>query len=112
MEKGKARNFRYPFPLSAIHRAKKWWDAGDPIPETHRKSMWEIIALDLFGLVAIMLPILSYLEIINPLPFKNVLSLIGVCLLTWIPGLYMTICTIGCWRRIPGFSWGMIPYFD
>jgi hypothetical protein len=32
--------------------------------------------------------------------------------MTLIPGLYALWITICCWRRVPGYTWAMIPFFD
>lgn len=110
--KEKQRKTPLIFPFSLLFKIQEWIHAGDPIPQTHRKGIWETIALDFFGIIALLMPILSYFEYIGPKAYENKIGLLIAAAIALIPGIYATVCTIACWRRVPGFSWGMIPYFD
>ena len=91
---------------------KNWFESGDPIPKTHYKSMRIMIALLLFGSFIGALFIMNLFDFGIHTKSDALLSLGFMTFITLCPGLYAFIITIGCWRRIPGFEWGLIPFFD
>jgi uncharacterized membrane protein len=89
-----------------------WFRAGDPPPKTHRKSMAIMTALLIFGFAFVTMWVLALLEIGIWAQIRSPGSMAGCAFLTLCPGLYAAWVTVCCWRRIPGYSWGMIPFFD
>lgn len=90
----------------------RWFKAGDPIPQTHYKSMRIMIALLVFGTIIGSLFVMNLFQIGYITDSGSLFSLGFLTFITLAPGLYALVCTIGCWRRIQGFDWSLIPFFD
>ena len=98
--------------LNPFYNILNWVKSGDLPPKTHKTSMLIMISLLLFGIPSFYIWILAffriqfydYLDSLFPLGF---ISFITLC-----PGLYSLWISICCWRRIKGYNWNMIPFFD
>ena len=95
-----------------VKRFELWLKDGDPVPKTHYKSMAIMTALLVIGLPTFFVFILAAAKIAFYEHIRSVSSLGVVSFLTLTPGLYVLWLTICCWRRVDGYKWGMIPFFD
>jgi hypothetical protein len=69
-------------------------------------------ALLVFGFAFLSMWLMAMLDIGFWSSLKSPSSLISMAFLTLCPGLYALWITVCCWRKIPGYTWGMIPFFD
>ena len=100
------------YPISLIRSIIKWFKAGEAPPETHRKSMMIMIGLLAFGIPIFTIFILALLKIKFYTYVKSYASFAFMSFITLCPGLYSLWITVCCWRRVKGYEWSMIPFFD
>ena len=98
--------------LNIIKRLREWIASGDPVPKTHYKSMAIMTALLVIGIPSFIVFILAEMNMSWCQHIESPSSLAVVSFLTLTPGLYVLYLTICCWRRVDGYKWGMIPFFD
>lgn len=88
-----------------------WLKAGDLPPRTHRKSMFIMIALLLFGFTFLVIWIMAISG--NRFYTANSVSSFGImAFITLCPGLWALWNSVCAWRKVKGYDWGMIPFFD
>ena len=97
--------------LNFIKRLIQWFKDGDRVPKSHYKSMAIMTALLVIGIPTFIVFLLSTFNIAFS-ELRSPSSLAVVSFLTLTPGLYVLWLTICCWRRVKGYRWGMIPFFD
>jgi hypothetical protein len=90
----------------------EWLRAGDLPPATHRKSMAIMAGLLVFGATFVTLWTLWLVGHGIWADLRSPGSLLAMAFLTLCPGLYAFWITVCCWRRVPGYRWAMIPFFD
>ena len=98
--------------LKSFDSIKTWLISGDKVPKTHYKSMAIMFGLLLIGIPTFIVFILAATKTAFHEHISSLSSLAGVSFITLTPGLYVLWVTICCWRRVEGYKWGMIPFFD
>lgn len=90
---------------------RDWIKAGNPPPRTHRKSMFIMTALLVFGFTFLTVWILA----VTGTKFYTANSIHSFAIMAFItlcPGLWALWNSVCSWRRVKGYDWGMIPFFD
>jgi hypothetical protein len=95
-----------------VQQFKQWCRAGDPPPRTQVKSIYLMIFLNIFGLIALTVWALAVLEIKFNGVFTSLVPLLAVAFLTLCPGIYGAWVSFCCWRRVYRYDWFMIPHFE
>jgi len=98
--------------LSPLLQIRNWLLSGEMPPKTHKKSMLIMVALLCFGIPSFTVFILAALQIRFYDSINSLGGLAFVSFITLMPGIYALWITVCCWRRVKGYSWDMIPYFD
>ena len=99
-------------PVNLVKSTISWIKSGDLPPETHKTSMRIMTALLLFGFTFLTIAILCATGQAFDTYNISYPSYAFMIFITLCPGLYSLWITICCWRRVDGYSWGMIPFFD
>ena len=89
-----------------------WIKAGDAVPKSHYKSMAIMAGLLIIGIPTFIVFVLAATKTAFYEHVTSLSSLAAVSFITLVPGLYVLWLTICCWRRVDGYRWGMIPFFD
>jgi len=90
----------------------KWVSSGDPIPKTHRKSVFLGLSLFVFGTFSLFATLSAYFEIYFIEAKSSILPLSVITILALCPGLYVMWIAFCSWRRVKGYKWESIPYLE
>ena len=108
MKEGKQQKL----PSSIYGRIIHWFRSGDPVPKTHRNGLpitFSLLFIGIIGLACAIAPLLGYT---NGNIENHVVSLFILAFMALTPSLYNCFVMFCCWRRVPGFAWSMIPFFE
>ena len=99
-------------PKSVLGRINYWFKNGDSIPKTHRSGVPITITLLFIGIFAMACAFAPFLGYTNNNVEFNTIPLLVISFLALTPSLYNLWIMVCCWRRVPGYEWSMIPFFD
>ena len=89
-----------------------WFNSGDPVPKTHRNGLPITFSLLIIGLIALACALAPFYGYTNGAVEIHTKSLLFLAFLALTPSLYNCFIMFCCWRRIPGYRWSMIPFFE
>ena len=99
-------------PKSLFGRVRCWVKAGDPIPKTHRKNLPITILLFVIGLFALACAFAPAYGYTNGRVEENTIPFLIIAFICLTPSLYNIWVLTCCWRRVKGYRWSMVPFFE
>ena len=108
MKEGKQNYVSTTIPGSIL----KWFQSGDPVPKTHRNGLPITFSLLIIGFIALACALAPFYGYTNGTIENHTKALFFLSFLAFTPSVYNCFIMFCCWRRIPGYRWSMIPFFE